>query len=495
MACASEIERIDAQKAKEAEKGTAVPQDAVAVDQSGMAKLKEKYTGNLGTGLSTAGTILGKAVVNDGDSTEFNFDMKIPVQPGVFLGAILKFEASRNKGNTEVGVNAMFQAGASIGIANIGGALGGYFKASAKTAEGAMKLISYGFYRRCRESEVIPAALGNKIWGGDSGSAGKEKAEKWSLQVEETELQNDQSFVETGASGQAFAAVDGGPVGEGAVTATATTGTRHDKKSLDETKGGAGKKNEGPSDGGSWFAQAKTGRSVKAVELAAKCSFLSGTINGDVKFKLQYMDALDGKGVVYQGLQVKARASGRMNSAGFEGAIASLVGDVSKTVRLIVSKQFQDASGTDRALKLAVPGISLAKDSAEVTLQNMLNISVADALKTYSLQPMAEAAAPAANAASSAAGSAASAVGIDAGMSPGGGGGALSAAKLGSKVGIEVALTHDDKEGAKPMTMIEIRHLTALDVKLPLILKADLVRRSRLMGWETADRGSTWKFL
>jgi hypothetical protein len=230
---------------------------------------------------------------------------------------------------------------------------------------------------------------------------------------------------------------------------------------------------------------------VRAVDLAAKCSFLAGTINGDVKFRLQYMDALDGKGVTYKGLSVKARASGRMSSAGFEGAIASLVGDVSKTVRLIVSDQFQKAAGTDQALKLAVPGITLAKDSAEVTLQNILNISVSDAIKKYSLQPIQEAGAAAIN-------GAASSVGVDAGVSApsaGPSGPAPGGATTGSKVGIELALTHEDPEGGTRKTRVEIRHLTALDVKVPALLKAELVRRSRLMGWETTDRGSSWKFL
>ena len=61
-----------------------------------------------------------------------------------------------------------------IGIKSQG--LGGYLKSSGKTPEGTMKLLSYGMYRRCKESSVIPREFSSKIWGGDSGSTGEKAA-------------------------------------------------------------------------------------------------------------------------------------------------------------------------------------------------------------------------------------------------------------------------------------------------------------------------------
>jgi hypothetical protein len=434
----------------------------VKVDDSGLAKLKEKYTGGLGGGLSVAGTVLGKAIANDGDSTEFELDMKIPVSPGVFVGAILRFEGSKKKGNTEVAVDAMFQAGGTLGVFNIHGALGGYFKASAKSPEGAMKLISYGFYRRCRESDVIPSGLSNSIWGGENSS--REVADKWSLEVEDTELQNDDSYVETGVVGEVGAHADLGKAAQLGAGAKASTGKRHDKKSLDKTKGGAGQKNETNILAG----ETSTGRSVHAIELSAKASVLGGNLAGDLKLNLNWRDSLDGKGAVFDGLEVQFRASGRMPAAGLDGAIAGLVGNFAKTAVTVFSKQFQAAQGTDQLKKMAVPSLTLAKASTEVTLQSLEGIGVTEAIKANTLDQLFT---PAPKA--------------PPGTTPTG-------PTSESTVGIELAL-HHAKGVSSSTTTFEIRHLTALDAKIPSLLKVELVRRSRLLAWQSS--GSGWTML
>ncbi|MCU1380681.1 MAG: hypothetical protein JWN29_3664, partial [Acidimicrobiales bacterium] len=462
MACDGEIARIETMKTKSADAGKLAKQTEVKVDDSGLAKLKEKYTGGLGGGLSVASTVLGKAIANDGDSTEFELDMKIPVSPGVFVGAILRFEGSKKKGNTEVAVDAMFQAGGTLGVFNIHGALGGYFKASAKSPEGAMKLISYGFYRRCRESDVIPSGLSNSIWGGENSS--REVADKWSLEVEDTELQNDDSYVETGVVGEVGADADLGKAAQLGAGAKASTGKRHDKKSLDKTKGGAGQKNETNILAG----ETSTGRSVHAIELSAKASVLGGNLAGDLKLNLNWRDSLDGKGAVFDGLEVQFRASGRMPAAGLDGAIAGLVGNFAKTAVTVFSKQFQAAQGTDQLKKMAVPSLTLAKSSTEVTLQSLEGIGVTEAIKANTLDQLFT---PAPKA--------------PPGTTPTG-------PTSESTVGIELAL-HHAKGVSSSTTTFEIRHLTALDAKIPSLLKVELVRRSRLLAWQSS--GSGWTML
>jgi hypothetical protein len=463
MACDGEIQRLEVMKANAASQpGGLAKQADTTVDSSGMQKLKEKYTGGLGTGLSTAGTILGKAIANDGDSTEFEFDMKIPVAPGVFVGAILRFEGSRKAGNTEVGVEAMFQAGGTLAVVNIAGALGGYFKASAKTAEGAMKLISYGFYRRCVESDVIPASLSNSIWGGEQSS--REVADKWSREVEETELTNDDSYVETGGVAELNAEADFGKAGGVSGAAKASTGKRHDKKSLDKTKGGAGEKNETNILAG----EKKTGRSVHALEFSAKGNVL-GHLAGDVKFHLDWRDSLDGKGAEFDGLSVQFRASGRMPAAGLDGAIAGLVGSFVKTLVTIFSKQFQQAEATDMLKKMAVPSLTLAKASTEVTLQSLMDVGVSEAIKANTLDKI-----------------------FTPAPKPAPGAPAPTGPTSESNIGLELALLHE-KGVSSSSTTFEIRHLTALDAKVPSLLKVELTRRSRILGWQNA--GSGWTLL
>jgi hypothetical protein len=463
MAADGEIQRLEIMKTNAAaQAGGLTKQADTTVDSSGMQKLKEKYTGGLGTGLSTAGTILGKAIANDGDSTEFEFDMKIPVAPGIFVGAILRFEGSKKAGNTEINVEAMFQAGGTLAVVNIAGALGGYFKASAKTPEGAMKLVSYGFYRRCVESDVIPASLANSIWGGEQSS--REVADKWSREVEETELTNDESYVETGGVAEVNAEADFGPAGSVGGAVKASTGKRHDKQSLDKTKGGAGEKNETNILSG----ETKTSRSVHALEFTAKGSVL-GHLAGDVKFHLDWRDSLDGKGAEFDGLSVQFRASGRMPAAGFDGAIAGLVGDFVKTLVTIFSKQFQQAEGTDMLKKMAVPSLTLAKSSTEVTLQSLLGVGVTEAVKANTLDHL-----------------------FTPAPKPAPGAPPPTGPTSESNIGLELALLHE-KGVSSSSTTFEIRHLTALDAKVPSLLKVELTRRSRILGWQNA--GSGWTLL
>jgi hypothetical protein len=462
MACDGELKSMEARRSVEA---VAVAQDEVVVDSKGMQKLKDKYQGSLSGGLSKAGFVLGKACANDGDSTSFELNLKVPVAPGAYIGGILRFEAKKD-GNTEVACEAMFQGGGSVGIADIHGALGGYFKSSAKTPEGAMKLLSYGFYRRCKESSVIPSEVSSMIWGGNTGEFGKKKADKWSLQVEKEELEDDDSYVETGGVGEVGADLELG-VAQVGMAAKGTAGKRHDKASLTEAKGGAGKSNTGPKGRG---AEAKTGANVAGLELSAKVAAFASQFGGDAKFGLSWREGKDGYELA--SLDIAAGVQGRVPSGGLEASIVKLVQDFTKGVRTILSKQFQAANGAAaKGKKLAFPALTQSKDIADTTLQSVEGMPLADYVKRQL-------------------GGAEDAAGE--GAKEG-----ASALKQSGSVGLELGFSFQ-KAGDTYKTAFELRHLATMSAEIPQLLKAELVRKSRLVALKGESKGGapvSWTFV
>ena len=462
MACDGELKSLDARRGAEA---AGVAQDEVVVDSSGMQKLKENYQGSLSGGLSKAATILGKAAPNDGDSTNFELNLKVPVAPGAYIGGILRFEAKKD-GNTEVSCEAMFQGGGSVGIADIHGALGGYFKSSAKTAEGAMKLMSYGFYRRCKESSVIPSEVSSMIWGGNTGEFGKKKADKWSLGVEKDELNDDDSYVETGGVAEVGADLKLG-VADLGVAAKGSAGKRHDKASLTAAKGGAGEKNSGPKGRG---AEKATGANVAGLELSAKVAAFANQFGGDTKLALSWREGADGYELA--SLDIAAGVQGRVPTGGLEASIVKLVQDFTKGVRTILSKQFTAANGAAaKGKKLAFPALGLSKDIADTTLQSVEGESLADYVK-HSL------------------GGAEDAPATDAAPDP-------DAPKTAGSVGLELGFSFQ-KAGDTYKTAFELRHLSTMSAELPELLKAELVRKSRLVALKGESKGGapvSWTFV
>lgn len=281
-------------------KGT--EQDEVVPDTSGRLALKEHYQGNLSGTLQNVSKLLEKVVPNDGDSVELAVDLKIPVSPGVFIGGTLGLEAERDDKAIEVGCDAAFQAGGEVGIAEIAGALGGYIKAKGPGGEGVMKLVSYGFYRRIKESSVIPGEISSLIWGGGTSDFAKKKADKWSRQVEALLLgkpeegeEDNENYVELGGLAKVGASLDGGVV-EAELEAQYSSGKRYDATSMENRKGGAGEENK-KSD--SWFtknvaskvgrgAEKSTGRSTHNLALSGSVAFLGGMIGGGMEFEASW---------------------------------------------------------------------------------------------------------------------------------------------------------------------------------------------------------------
>lgn len=282
-------------------------QEPVEVDEA-TGKIMEHYEGSTTSMLERIGFILDASVPTDGDSSEFELEFKIPCDPsGVgFVGGRILLSAERDDGFVKARAEIAVTGGANVGIAELKAGLGGYIEASAAKSDQVMKLISYGMYRRLRESNV-PAEVSNFMWGGQVGEYGKKKADQWSLGVEnemwgdKKQLADgvteddyfDNTYVETGGIVEGGAKVDLG-VAELGVEAQYTEGLRIDKQSLDARKGGAGKANK-KSDGfftknvASKFgrgAEKRVGRTVRNLNLSVSAE--AGPFSGELSLALGF---------------------------------------------------------------------------------------------------------------------------------------------------------------------------------------------------------------
>lgn len=204
--------------------------------------------------LSKLGPVLGVAAPSAGDTAEVEVAIKIPVDPsGVgYLGGRIKAAAERQKAGFKVRFELAITGGAKVAnLVDIGGELGAYIEAQGATPEKAMELVSYGMYRRLRESRVIPNEMANFIWGGSTSAVGWKRAEKWAAKVEKENIKGGpdtgEGSVETG--GLVGAKAEGGVGGVAKLGGSAqySSGKKYTKESIEKRKAaGLGKESKLP---------------------------------------------------------------------------------------------------------------------------------------------------------------------------------------------------------------------------------------------------------
>jgi hypothetical protein len=467
MAAAGELQQLTQRRDAKVAEGTT--QDAVAVDAKGRQKLKDRYTGNLSGALKKAAWLLDKVVPDEGDSTEFSLDVKIPVHEGVFVGGTLDLSAEKD-GMVEVGCEAAFQAGGTAGVADIAGALGGYITCAAKTPEQVMKLLSYGFYRRCVESN-LPAEVSSLVWGGGTGDYAKAKADQWSRGVETEVFADgaegaDEAFVEMGGLARLNGEVGIGQAGKFEAEAQGSVGTRYDQTSLKNRKGGAGEKNEKSS---GWFtqnvasqfgrgAEKSVGRTSTNFEVSAGLSFLDGSLQGtatlEAAVRSQGLHKDQRKGVQgaldnvkLEELSFSIEVAGLIPLGGFAASCASLGLDVASYGRKKYLASLQQA---EKKAGLPVSEVLLATSAGDTVFQGVTGVPFGDWAKK------------------------AAGLGADAGAKA-----TEKALDMGSKVGVELAMTIEKGDGGVE-AQIELKHVKQMSVELPSILEVELLRKSRL---------------
>jgi hypothetical protein len=439
-------------------------QDEVVADTSGRLALKEHYQGNLSGSLTKLGNLIDKVAPNDGDSTELSIDLKIPVQPGVFVGGTLDVEVSKDDGKVEAGLEAAFQAGGEVGVANLAGALGGYFKAGAKTGVDVMRLVSYGFYRKFRESNAIPAEISSLIWGGGTSEFAKKKADKWSLQ-QETDLlgEGSENYVELGGLASLGAEVDLG-VAELEAEAKYTSGKRYDAESLKNRKGGAGQENKGSD---SFFtknvankfgrgAEKSTGRSTNNLDLSFGASVLGGAFSGELGASFSWRDkgltAIERAkpGAVVSELEEMSFSlalGGSVPADSLAAKLVDLAADVAKYAKKQVNTAANAAAKQDGVptseLMLAKSYAQLCYDAAAgVPMFKWVEDSTAEAAESGSES-------------------------------------LLDSIDSKGSVGLEVEITVEKGDGGMEGS-IELKYVKSKSVELPEILEVELVRKSRI---------------
>jgi hypothetical protein len=299
---------------------------------AGFLVLERKYTGDAKSFLEKIGSMIEKAVPDEGDSTELEIEVEFPIDPsGVgFLGGRFKAEVERD-GGVRMRAELAITGGANIAFAKIKGEIGGYIEASGENGADCMDLFSYALYRRFRESAACPNEVANYMWGGDTGKYGFGKAEQWSLDLEkklfdipdpdpadpkyllaqqgpptkggtppyntvlfekdvaEVAEKREKIYVESGGLVGVTAELDA-VVLSGEVAIAYTEGRRIDWESLKNRKGGAGQKNLASSgvlakgaraiSGGTRGAQKKVSRDARTLSISSK---LEATVPGGIK--------------------------------------------------------------------------------------------------------------------------------------------------------------------------------------------------------------------
>ncbi|MEX2625649.1 MAG: DUF4157 domain-containing protein [Ilumatobacteraceae bacterium] len=207
-------------------------------------KVKAHYDGDVTSSFRKLGRLIDSAVPLDGDAAEITIEVRVPIPPG-YVGIEIGASASRDGTHVEVGANAGVTGGASVDIASIGGALGGYVKSKAKTGGDAAELLSYALFRRCRQSNLLPREITNALWGGgQTGGFAWTQAENWSLDVENRIFGSDaDAEVESGGYAKAGAEIKLSKIAGLEMSAKGTLGTKVNQETLNKRKGGAGKGN------------------------------------------------------------------------------------------------------------------------------------------------------------------------------------------------------------------------------------------------------------
>ncbi|MEO6123971.1 MAG: DUF4157 domain-containing protein [Ilumatobacteraceae bacterium] len=239
----------------------------------------QKMEGSASSILDKLSPIISAAIPAPGDGAKLELTVKIPVDPSTagYVGFTIGLGLQRgDRSTTKISMKAAVNGGAQImGVADVGGELGAFIEAQGKDPKAALQLISWGWYRRFRES-ILPREVASFMWGGSTGAVGWARSETWAANVEKNNLSEyggeeddttksdsanakansmyhpeggrkdltsgvgskstTNAYVRTGAYGSATASgtVGGIATMEGGVTATG--GTHYDRKTVTDRK-------------------------------------------------------------------------------------------------------------------------------------------------------------------------------------------------------------------------------------------------------------------
>jgi hypothetical protein len=168
-------------------------------DEIGKQSIKHVIeTDTMDKGLTKIGTIINTAAPNPGDSSSFEFELKIPVEETGSAYILFGLGASAEREDNELTVSAELTFGAGFQTWGLDANFraGFFLESQGKDANSVMKLISYGMYREMRQ---VSTSAAESLWGsgGKSGMSKLKEAELWAAMVEQTHMQ-DGNYVDVG---------------------------------------------------------------------------------------------------------------------------------------------------------------------------------------------------------------------------------------------------------------------------------------------------------
>ena len=221
-------------------------------------KFVQKMEGSASSIFDTLSPIVGMAVPSPGDTADLEVTVKIPVDASSasYVGFTLAIGIQRqDRATTKISLNAAVNGGVQImGVADLGLELGAFIEAQGKDPKAALQMISWGWYRRFRES-VLPREVASFMWGGSTGSVGYKRSETWAANVEKENFSDDpkgdlssgvgsgsttNAYVRTGAYGSAAASGTIKGIAEMEGSAKLSGGTHYDKTTIEDRKGKRG---------------------------------------------------------------------------------------------------------------------------------------------------------------------------------------------------------------------------------------------------------------
>lgn len=338
-------------------------------------KLKTEMEGSVTSVFARLGPIFSAAAPTDGDTAEAEIAIKVPVDPSGagYLGFRVKASVERLKKQAmKMRFELAVVGGAKIGnVAEIGGELGGYLEAQGATPEKTLELLSYGLYRRIRESKAIPNEVANFIWGGSGTSVGWKRAEKWSAKVEKENFKSkpltggdsDESgaYVETGALGGVKAKGGVGGVAELEGGAQFSTGQKYDHDSVKGLKGKYGGALGTPDKLPTGRFQVKQiGESVHHLEFGFSAK--GGPFGGALKVGLDWSTQQRNEGLArLQAVKVGLEATATLPfteliGGGIAGYVVPLAASVAKGIRAAATGAANDKRSTSQNVGEVIGG-------------------------------------------------------------------------------------------------------------------------------------------
>ncbi len=192
---------------------------------------------SLNSGFTKIARIIDLAVPSPGDSSSFEFELKIPVYSGSYVLFGLGGEAGKEQNELTISSEITFGAGFETFGLDANFRMGLFLESQGKDSTSALNLVSYGLYREMRN---ISTNAADYFWGHQgkkkSGMESVEEAELWAAMIEQQDMKED-NYVDVGlitklqAQANAGVAEMGGSLGYKRLS-------RYDKKTIERLNSG-----------------------------------------------------------------------------------------------------------------------------------------------------------------------------------------------------------------------------------------------------------------